>query len=256
MKPWLTGLLFYLLLIAGWHVAAASGKWSPLLLPSPSDVLSYFNRGIADGSLLEATANTLYRLLLGYLAALIIGIPLGMLNAGFQLFEYTVGTVALALQALPSICWAPLAILWFGQSEPAIFFIIVMGSLWSIVIATDNGIRQISPTYIRAAKTLGSRGMHTWFQVMLPAAFPSIFHGMKQGWAFAWRSLMAAEIYIPVAKGFGLGELLHINRELLSMDGVIAVMSIVILIGLIMHALLFSPIERLLYRRWGLNKLS
>lgn len=256
MKPWTISLYFYLFLIALWQLAVFSGKWSPLLLPSPLDVLHYFKHGIADGSLLEASANTLYRLVLGYLVGVALGIPLGMLNARFQIFEHTLGTVALALQALPSICWAPLAILWFGQSEMAIFYIIVMGSLWSIVVATDNGVRQISPTYIRAARTLGSHGIHTWLKVMLPAAFPSIFHGMKQGWAFAWRSLMAAEIYIPVVSGFGLGELLHNNRELLSMDGVIAVMIVIILIGLLAHSLLFSPIERLLFQRWGLNKLN
>lgn len=255
MKSWMISLCFYLLLIALWQLAVFSGKWSPLLLPSPFDVLLYFKYGIADGSLLEASVLTLCRLLLGYLTGALIGIPLGMLNARFQVFECTLGTVALALQALPSICWAPLAILWFGQSETAIFFITVMGSLWSIIIATDNGIRQIPPTYIRAARTLGSQGLHTWFKVMLPAAFPSIFHGMKQGWAFAWRSLMAAEIYIPVISGFGLGELLHNNRELLSMDGVVAVMLVIISIGLLMHWLLFSPIERLLHRRWGVNKL-
>ena len=98
--------------------------------------------------------------------------------------------------------------------------------------------------------------MHTWCKVIFPAAFPSIFHGMKQGWAFAWRSLMAAEIYIPVISGFGLGEMLHNNRELLSMDGVIAVMLVIVFIGLMTHWLLFSPIEGFLYHRWGLNKLG
>lgn len=256
MRHWLIILIFYLSLILLWQAAVLSRHWSPLLLPAPVDVLYYFQRGLEDGSLIDSSAITLYRLLSGYIAGIFLGILLGMLNARFELFEYTIGSVALALQTLPSICWAPLSILWFGQSEMAIFFITLMGSLWSIVVSTDNAVRQISPIYIRAAKTLGSQGLHLWLKVIFPAAFPAIFTGMKQAWAFAWRSLMAAEIYIPVISSYGLGELLHNSRELLEMDGVIAIMAVIVFIGLLTHSLLFSPIERFLFRRWGVNKLS
>lgn len=248
--------LFLICLLLLWQAAVLSEKWSPILLPSPLEVVDYFERSLKDGTLIHSSGITLCRLLAGYFIGVILGIPLGMLSAKFMLFECTIGIIALGLQTLPSICWAPLAILWFGQSEAALLFITVMGSLWSIVVASEHGVRSIPPNYLRAAKTLGSKGMHTWIWVILPAAFPAIFNGMKQGWAFAWRSLMAAEIYIPVISTFGLGELLHVNRELLAMDGVIAVMGVIIAIGLIVHALLFLPIERLLFRRWGVNNLN
>jgi NitT/TauT family transport system permease protein len=131
------------------------------------------------------------------------------------------------------------------------FFIVLMGSLWSIVLATDNGVRHVPPIFVRAARTMGSRGLHTWIQVILPASLPFIVSGMKQGWAFAWRSLMAAEIYITIMTGFGLGHLLHYGRELLAMDAVIGIMLVILVIGLLCDKILFSPFERFMHRRWG-----
>jgi NitT/TauT family transport system permease protein len=133
----------------------------------------------------------------------------------------------------------------------AMLFVVVMGTLWSVIIATDNGVRNISPTFARAAKTMGSRGLHTWLKVILPAALPFIVTGMKQGWAFAWRSLMAAEIYVTILSGFGLGSLLNDGRELNAMDQVIGIMLVLLFIGLIADKILFSPWERFLRRRWG-----
>ena len=126
-----------------------------------------------------------------------------------KFFQDTLGLLALGFQTLPSVCWAPLALLWFGQTETAMFFIVIMGSLWSVVLATDNGVRNVPPIYARAAQTMGSRGLHTWLKVILPGSLPFIVSGMKQGWAFAWRSLMAAEIYVIIVTGYGLGHLLH-----------------------------------------------
>jgi NitT/TauT family transport system permease protein len=193
----------------------------------------------------------LKRLLLGYAAGLVIGLPLGLLTARFNLLNDTLGLLALGLQTLPSVCWVPLALLWFGQTEMAMLFVVVMGTLWSVIIATDNGVRNISPIFARAAKTMGSRGLHTWLKVILPAALPFIVGGMKQGWAFAWRSLMAAEIYVTILSGFGLGSLLNDGRELNAMDQVIGIMLVLLFIGLIADKILFSPWERFLRRRWG-----
>jgi NitT/TauT family transport system permease protein len=120
-----------------------------------------------------------------------------------------------------------------------------------VIIATDNGVRSIPPIYSRAARTMGSRGLHTWIRVMLPAALPFIVSGMKQGWAFGWRSLMAAEIYVTILTGFGLGNLLHNGRELNDMDQVIGIMLIIVVIGLLADKLMFSPWERFFHRRWG-----
>ena len=140
----------------------------------------------------------------------------------------TLGALALGLQTLPSVCWVPLALLWFGQSEGAMLFVVVMGTVWSVIIATDHGARNIPPIYARAARTMGSEGLHQWTRVILPASLPFLVSGMKQGWAFAWRSLMAAEIFVTILTGFGLGHLLHYGRELNAMDQVIGTMVVIV----------------------------
>jgi NitT/TauT family transport system permease protein len=251
MNRWILPIIFFAALVALWEGLVRSGTWSPVLVPSPMDVARYFVSSIKDRTLLEASYVTLKRLLLGYASGLLLGLPLGLLTARFKVCENTLGLIGLGLQTLPSVCWAPLALLWFGQTETAMFFIVIMGSLWSIMLATDAGVRNVPPIYARAARTMGSRGMHTWFMVILPASLPFIVSGMKQGWAFAWRSLMAAEIYITILTGFGLGHLLHYGRELHAMDAVIGIMIVIIVIGLLADRILFSPFERLMHRRWG-----
>lgn len=254
MKRKLAALIFFLGLLAVWQGLFLTHFWSHILLPSPYQVGSYIIETIDDGSLIEASYVTLKRLFLGYFCGLFLGVPVGMLNARFTFFEDTLGVLALGFQTLPSICWAPLALLWFGQTESALFFIVVMGSLWSIAIATDSGVRNVPRIYLQAARTLGSQGLHTWFFVILPASLPFIVSGMKQGWAFAWRSLMAAEIYITILSGFGLGYLLHMNREMHAMDGVVGIMVVIIFIGLMINKIFFRPMENFIHSRWGVNR--
>jgi NitT/TauT family transport system permease protein len=177
-----------------------------------------------------------------------------MLTARFKPAHDTIGVLGLGLQTLPSVCWVPLALLWFGQTEGAMLFVVIMGTLWSVQIAVDNGVRNVPPIYARAARTMGSKGLHTWIKVIMPASLPFIVSGVKQGWAFAWRSLMAAEIYVTILTGFGLGHLLHYGRELNAMDQVIGVMIVIVFIGLLADKILFSPWERFLHRRWGTVK--
>jgi NitT/TauT family transport system permease protein len=254
MKRMGKALLFFALLAAVWELLVRRGVWPPLLVPAPSSVGIYLWDAVRDGTLESAALVTLKRLLFGYLFGLVLGLPLGLLTARFRVLGDTIGLMALGLQALPSVCWVPLALLWFGQSEAAMFFVVVMGTLWSVIIATDNGVRNVPPIYARAARTMGSRGFHTWFRVMLPAALPFVVTGMKQGWAFAWRSLMAAEIYVTIITGFGLGHLLHYGRELHAMEQVVGIMLVIVLIGLAADRVLFGPWERLLHRRWGTAK--
>ena len=178
---------------------------------------------------------------------------MGLLTARWNLFRDTIGTTALGVQTLPSVCWVPLALLWFGQTEAAMLFVVIMGTLWSVVIATDTGVRNVPPIFRRAALTMGSKRLHMWFKVILPAALPFIVSGMKQGWAFAWRSLMAAEIFVTILTGFGLGQLLHFGREQQAMEQVIGIMIVIVVIGLLADKIFFSPFERFLHRRWGTN---
>jgi NitT/TauT family transport system permease protein len=243
--------LFFLALLAIWQAAVMTGRWSPVLLPSPESVGEYLWGALLDGSLMEAAAVTLKRLLIGYAIGVLIGLPLGMLTSTSQFFEDTLGALALGLQTLPSVCWVPLALLWFGQTEGAMLFVVIMGTVWSVLIATDTGAKNIPPIYARAARTMGSEGFHQWSRVILPASLPFLVSGMKQGWAFAWRSLMAAEIFVTILTGFGLGNLLHYGRELNAMDQVIGIMIVIVVIGLLADKVLFSPWERFLHRRWG-----
>ena len=251
MKRFLYALSFFILLAVAWHMAVRAGFWSPVLLPAPESVASYLWSSILDGTLEQATLVTIRRLLVGYCIGLLVGLPLGLLTARFKICEDTIGVVALGLQTLPSVCWVPLTLLWFGQTENAMLFVVVMGSLWSVVIATDNGVRHVPPIYARAARTMGSKGFHIWYAVILPASLPFLVSGMKQGWAFAWRSLMAAEIYVTILTGFGLGQLLHFGRELNAMDQVIGIMLFIVAIGLLVDKILFSPWGTFLHRRWG-----
>ena len=251
MKRFLYALSFFILLAVAWYMAVQAGLWSPVLLPAPESVTKYLWSSIADGTLAQATLVTIRRLLVGYSIGLLIGLPIGLLTAHFKICEDTIGIVALGLQTLPSVCWVPLTLLWFGQTENAMLFVVVMGSLWSVVIATDNGVRHVPPIYARAARTMGSKRFHIWYAVILPASLPFLVSGMKQGWAFAWRSLMAAEIYVTILTGFGLGQLLHFGRELNAMDQVIGIMFVIVVIGLLVDKILFSPWEAFLHRRWG-----
>lgn len=256
MKHRLISISFFIALIVLWQVLASSGAWSTVLFPSPLSVGQYLQKAIFDGSLGNAMVITMQRLLIGYVIGLVIGIPLGMLTARFKLMNDTLGVLALGFQALPSVCWVPLACLWFGQTEGAMLFVVIMGTLWSVILSTDNGMRNVPPIYARAACTMGAGSMHTLMRVTLPAAAPFVVSGMKQGWAFAWRSLMAAEIYVAILTGFGLGQLLHYGRELMSMDQVIAIMITIVVIGLLADKIIFSPIERVLHRRWGTGRVS
>ena len=258
MKRAVVSILFFAALVAAWHFAVtyqvAHKRWSPVIAVEPKDVGLYLWGAIKDGTLLQASIVTMRRLLIGYVIGIVLGLPLGLLTARWKFCADTIGMMALGLQTLPSVCWVPLAVLWFGQTEAAMLFVVIMGSLWSIVIATDNGVRNVPPIYARAARTMGSKQMHTWLKVILPASLPFIVSGMKQGWAFAWRSLMAAEIYVTILTGFGLGQLLNYGRDLNAMDQVVGVMLVIVVIGLLADKILFSPWEKFLHQRWGTGR--
>jgi NitT/TauT family transport system permease protein len=254
MKRLMVMAIFFAALIALWEWLVRMKIWSPVLVPSPLSVCHYIVGALRDGTLEHASLVTMRRLLIGYALGLVFGLPLGLLTARFKFCEDTLGIIALGFQTLPSVCWVPLALLWFGQTESAMLFVVIMGTLWSVIIATDNGVRTVPPIYARAARTMGSKQLHTWVKVIVPASLPFIVSGMKQGWAFAWRSLMAAEIYVTILTGFGQGHLLHYGRELQAMDQVIGIMLVIIVIGLLADKILFSPWERFLYRRWGTEK--
>jgi len=224
------------------------GLWPSYVFPSPANVAGSIIDGFKDGTFLRSIIESLRRLITGYGISIVIGIPLGLILGRVQFAQDTVGTLVLGLQALPSICWLPLALLWFGLSERSIIFVVIMGALMAVTLATADGVKNSSPIFLRVARTLGARGLFIYGKVMLPAALPAILSGLKLGWSFAWRSLMAGELlYVTV----GLGQLLNAGRELNDMSRVIAVMLLVIFIGLSVDRLIFTPTERIVRERWG-----
>ncbi len=224
------------------------------IFPLPSEIIKFLWNGLFDGSIPSALLVTLRRLVIGYAIGFVLAVPLGLLLAQSRFMRDTLGVLALGFQSLPSVCWVPISLVIFGQDERTILSVVVMGSVWSLMLATENGIRSVPPLYIRAARTMGSKNLHLWARVMFPAALPSIFSGMKQGWAFAWRSLMSAEIYVYILSGIGLGWMLNAGREEMNVEKVYGVMLVIIIVGLVMDRLCFAPVERWLRERWGLEK--
>lgn len=245
---------FFAALVGLWQWLVATGLYSPVLIPPPAAVADYLVTALQDGTIASASRVTCQRLALGYLIGCALGLPLGLATARSRRLSDTIGVLALGLQTLPSVCWVPLALLWFGQTEGAMLFVVIMGTLWSVLIAVDSGVRNLPPVYVRAARTMGSDGLHTLFKVVLPASLPYVASGMKQGWAFAWRSLMAAEMYVTILGQEGLGHLLHFGRELSDMTQVIGIMLVIVAIGLLADKLIFSRCEALIHQRWGTAK--
>ena len=243
-------LLFLGTLLAIWQLLASLELWDPLLFPSPWEVLRSLGDSIAGGRLPVAIAISLRRLAIGYAVSLAVGVVLGTALARSEPLRGTLGLLLLGLQALPSICWLPLALLWFGLSEKAIFFVVVMGSVLSVSTATEAGVRNVPPLYVRAARSMGAKGLRLYSTVVLPAAFPQIVTGAKLGWSFAWRSLMAAELLYVSG---GLGQMLAMGRELHDMALVIAVMVVIVVLGLTVERMLFGRVEDALRARWGLT---
>lgn len=221
------------------------------MFPSPIDVLKTILNLIADHTLVIAISVSMKRIIIGYSIALFLGMLLALTMLRFDYLSENLSPLILGLQTLPSICWLPFAILWFGLKESSIIFVIAIGSTFAIAIATESGIKNISPLYLRAAKTMGAKGLKAYWNVILPAALPTIVSGMKQGWSFAWRALMAGEMLSATT---GLGQVLMVGRDLADINQVVAVMVIIIVLGLAVDKLLFERIEKSLRYKWGLDR--
>lgn len=241
---------FFTALLACWAIVSKAGIWDSTLFPSPWQVAQTLWRSITDGSLLIATAVSLRRILIGYGLSLLLGIVLGVLLARVRWLEETVGSLVMGLQTLPSICWLPLALLWFGLNDRAILFVVVMGALLAVTVAVQDGVKNLPPVYARAARTMGVRPLAMYTEVLLPASLPSILTGAKLGWSFAWRSLMAGELLFV---SLGLGHMLMMGRELADMSQVIAVMLVIIALGLFTDRAIFGAMEARVRERWGMS---
>jgi NitT/TauT family transport system permease protein len=248
MKRFARHAVFYMGLIGIWALLAKLKVWPPYIFPSPQGVLESLRVGFADHSFWIAIVVSMKRMLLGYSLSVVLGMILGLGVASNKFLEETVGGLLVSLQSLPSICWLPLAILWFGLTEKAILFVVVMGSLLSVTIAMETGRHQMPKIYGMAGRNLGARGFLLFWHVLLPASLPYIVSGLKQGWAFAWRSLISGEM---IFVSLGLGQLLMMGRDLNDMNQVIAVMILIVAIGYVVDGLVFKTLERRLQHKWG-----
>jgi len=243
-------VIFYSVLLGLWALLAKLRIWPPYLFPAPWAVASALWAGLQDHSFLIGIAVTMKRMLIGYSLSVVLGMILGLAVASNKFLEETLGALLVSLQSLPSICWVPLAILWFGLTEKAILFVLLMGCILSVTIAMEDGRKQMPKIYTMAGRNLGASGFRLFWYVMLPASLPYIVSGLKQGWAFGWRSLIQAEmIFLTI----GLGQLLMMGRDLNDMSQVIAVMLMIIALGYLVNRLVFRTIERTLQSRWGLT---
>ena len=252
MYSLLKKVIFFAFLVGIWELLFRQGVWPEYVLPSPLSVGKTLINGFHDKTLLIGIAISMKRIAIGYGISVVIGVSLGLLTGRVKLFDDTVGSLISGLQTLPTICWLPLSMLWFGLNDRAIIFLVAMGAVLSITLGTDAGAKSVPPLYIRAARTMGAKGWKLYVDVIIPAILPHIITGMKQGWAYAWRSLMAAELLMVC---LGLGHLLTVGRELNDMSRVIAVMVVLATIGILVDRVFFAKVERRIRERWGLTKV-
>ncbi|MBX3229980.1 MAG: ABC transporter permease subunit [Labilithrix sp.] len=228
--------------------AAASEAARSALFPGPLEVARSLVASARGGMLGRAVVVSALRLSFGYLLALTLGVPLGVVLARVPALKRALGPLLLGLSSVPSICWLPLAIVWFGLSEAAIQVVVVLGAALPITLATESSVRQLPPSIERAARTMGARGFTLLFRVLLAAALPGILTGAKMGWTFALRSLMAGELLFVSG---GLGQLLETGRDLADTALVLGVVVVIVVLSRASERVLFGPVERLVARRWG-----
>jgi NitT/TauT family transport system permease protein len=240
------------LVLAAWQLIVASG-WRPsYVLPGPAPVLQRLLNDLRDGALLQAVAVTLRRAVAGYAIALLAGAAVGLAVARIPVLRAAGGSLISGLQSMPSVAWFPLAIVLFKLSDAAILFVVVLGTAPSIANGLISGIDHIPPLLLRAGRALNARGPALYRHVILPAALPGFLSGLKQGWAFAWRSLMAGELLVIIANQPSLGVRLQFARELSDAEGLLAAMLVVLAIGIVVDAFIFGSLERIIRERWGL----
>ena len=251
-KDTLSLVIFISVFLAVWQLVYISEVLPKLSLPSPLAVGQTITELVLDFTLVKGTAFTLWRLFLGFLISLTLGLIVGLLMIKFQQFGKTMSSFAVGLQSFPSIAWIPFAILLIGFNDSGILFVVVMSCVFSVMLSTYSGLRNVPPIYIRAARNMGAKGFTLFRYVLIPAATPTLIMGMRQAWSFAWHALIGAEMLITTL--VGLGYILSVGREFSNMSQIIATMIVIFTIGLIFDRVVFIKIEEKIRDRWGLDQ--
>ena len=253
-QAWVRKLCILVLLALIWEVAARIQD-NDLLLPSFIDTTRAFVDGLATGELLEKVWISLKVLVKGYLIGIVLAFVLTTLAVSTQFGRDLLGTLTSMLNPLPAIALLPLALLWFGLGENSLIFVLVHSVLWALALNTYAGFLGVSETLRMGGRNYGLRGLRYVLLILVPAALPSILAGLKIGWAFAWRTLIAAELVFGASSGKGgLGWYIFQNRNELYTDKVFAGLAAVIVIGLVVENLVFDSIERVTVKRWGMQR--
>ncbi|MGY3564564.1 ABC transporter permease [Sinomonas sp. RB5] len=246
-------LVAVVVLVLAWQLYVTLGLKRRDLVPGPLDVAASLGQLWSEGKAQEAVWTSLQRGLLGFAVSVVVATPLGLLLGQVKNLRRAFGPLISGLQVLPSVAWVPAAVIWFGLTDATVYFVVLMGAIPSIVNGLISGIDQVPPQYRSVAKVLGASKAELALQIILPAALPGYVAGLKQGWAFSWRSLMAAEIIaVGGTLGFGLGSLLDQGRTLSDMGVVMSAILTILAVGILIELSVFGPIERRMLQRRGL----
>ncbi|GGS71073.1 sulfate ABC transporter permease [Planobispora rosea] len=243
------------IVLAVWQGVVLAGWWPEYVFAGPVTTLTELADRMGEAEFYGAVAVTMRRAVVGFALAIAVGLVVGALVSRIRPLRRAVGSLITGLQTMPSIAWFPLAILLFGLTESAITFVVILGAAPSIANGLIAGVDYTPPILLRAGHMLGLRRLSLYRHVILPASLPSFLAGLKQGWAFAWRSLMAGELLVIIANQASLGEQLHFARELADSAGLLATMIVILVIGIAVD-LLFGAADTALRRRWGLHQVT
>ena len=237
-----------------WQIVFALKIKPDYVIPSPKMVWDSFTTQWRLGQVWPAVSNSIWRGFVGFVLSVAIATPLGIVVSRFRFARLAIRPILTGLQQLPSVAWVPAAIIWFGLSPSTIYCVVILGAVPSIANGLISGIDQIPPLYMRAAQVLGLRGFDSVRRVVLPAALPGYLAGLEQGWAFAWRSLMAAElIAVSPELGAGLGQLLEVGRTLGDMSLIVTSIILILITGILVERLAFAPVRKRVLRARGLG---
>jgi NitT/TauT family transport system permease protein len=255
MKRTIRQLAVLAVLLGAWELAFRVIRWRDWLFPAPATLFTSFREmlGGASGHALEiGLFVSMTRLVPGFALSVLIGSLIGGLLWRFPAIDEVVGGALLGFQTLPSVCWVPLAILVLGLNESAILFVMIAGSVFAVAIAFRDGLRQTPRTFMVAGRMLGAHGLRLYRHVLFPASLPALSSGLRQGFSFAWRSLMGAELLFMLERK-GLGYLLHEGREFADVAQVVAIIIVMVIVGMFADRFVFATIERRIHRRFGLG---
>ncbi|NHC46099.1 ABC transporter permease [Motilibacter aurantiacus] len=256
-RKWVTAAVPPLVVLAGlfalWNVLVLALNPSITKFPGPADVGAAISDQWSKGVVVEAFQGSLQRGILGFALSVLVGTAIGVVVAQVTFLRAGFGPILSGLQVLPSVAWVPVAIIWFGLTEKAMFAVILLGAVPSIANGLLSGVDQVPPLLLRVGHVLGARGFRAIWHIVLPAALPGYVAGLKQGWAFSWRSLMAAELIVrsnDIARG--LGGYLDDGRQLQDMPMVFSGVFFILLVGIVIELAFFTPLERAVLKRRGL----